>query len=57
MQARTLTKAKAKCREEVGKNKRKKDVGTHLSSVVVVNNYSQDKSRHCPVFSLKTIYN
>lgn len=57
MQARTFIKAKAKCREEVGENKRKKDVGTHLSSVVVVNNYSQDKSRHCPVFSLKTIYN
>lgn len=36
------------------RQERRKGVGTHLPSVVVVNNYSQDESRHCPVFSLKT---
>lgn len=53
----TFIKVKAQCREEAGGNERQKDAGTHLASVVVVHNHSQDKSRHCPVFSLKTIYN
>lgn len=39
------------------RRERRKGVGTHLPSVVVVNNYSQDESRHCPVFSLKTRHN
>lgn len=51
----TSSTATARGREEAGG--KEQGVGTHLPSVVVVNNYSQDKSRHCPVFSLKTRHN